>query len=70
LTTCSGICRLYAISGGAAGSRDDLPHNLPPLYNQPSFARHLDAGGVTGRWYSFEVGTLRMADAHRITRPG
>jgi phospholipase C len=56
--------RLYAISGGAARSRDDLPHNLPPFYNQPSFARHLDAHGVTWRWYSFEVGTLRMADAH------
>jgi phospholipase C len=56
--------RLYAISGGAAGSRDDLPHNLPPLYNQPSFARHLDAHDVSWRWYSFEVGTLRLADAH------
>ena len=55
--------RLYAISGGAARSRDDLPHNVPPMYNQPSFVRHLDAAGVTWRWYSFEVGTLRMADA-------
>ena len=56
--------RLYAICGGAAGSRDDLPHNLPPLYNQPSFVRHLDAHGITWRWYSFEGGTLRFADAH------
>jgi phospholipase C len=56
--------RLYAISGGAARSRDDLSPNLPPFYNQPSFARHLDAHGVTWRWYSFEVGTLRIADAH------
>ncbi len=55
--------RLYAISGRAARSRDDLPHNLPPMYNQPSFVRHLDAHGVTWRWYSFEVGTLRLADA-------
>ena len=55
--------RLYALSGRAAGSRDDLPHNLPPMYNQPSFVRHLDAHGVTWRWYSFEVGTLRLADA-------
>jgi phospholipase C len=54
--------RLYAISGRAARSRDDLPHNLPPMYNQPSFVRHLDAHGVTWRWYSFEVGTLRLAD--------
>jgi phospholipase C len=56
--------RLYAICGRAAHSRDDLPHNLPPLYNQPSFVRHLDAHGVTWRWYSFEVGTLRLADGH------
>jgi phospholipase C len=55
--------RLYAICGRAAGSRDDLPHNRPPLYNQPSFVRHLDAHGITWRWYSFEVGTLRLADA-------
>ena len=55
--------RLYAISGRAAGSRDDLPVNLPPMYNRPSFVRHLDAHGVTWRWYSFEVGTLRLADA-------
>ena len=57
--------RLYAICGRAAGSRDDLPHNLPPLYDQPSFVRHLDAHGISWRWYSFEAaGTLRFADAH------
>ena len=56
--------RLYAICGRAAGSRDDLPMNMPPLYNQPSFVRHLDAHDITWRWYSFEAGTLRMADAH------
>jgi phospholipase C len=33
------------------------------MYNQPSFVRHLDAHDVTWRWYSFEVGTLRLADA-------
>jgi phospholipase C len=56
--------RLYAICGRAAGSRDDLPLNLPPLYNQPSFVRHLDAHDVSWSWYSFEAGTLRFADAH------
>jgi phospholipase C len=55
--------RLYAMCGRAAGSRDDLPRNLPPLYNQPSFVRHLDARGISWRWYSFEAGTLRFADA-------
>ena len=56
--------RLYAVCGSAAGSRDDLPLNLPPLYHRPSFVRHLDAHGVSWRWYSFETGTLRLADRH------
>jgi phospholipase C len=56
--------RLYAISGHAAGSRDDLPLNLPPIYRVPSFVRHLDAHEISWRWYSFEAGTLRMADSH------
>ena len=56
--------RLYAVCGSAAGSRDDLPLNLPPLYHRPSFVRHLDVHGVSWRWYSFETGTLRLADRH------
>jgi phospholipase C len=48
--------RLYAICGQAAGSRDDLPLNLPPLYDKPSFVRHLDAHEISWRWYSFEGG--------------
>jgi phospholipase C len=56
--------RLYAVCGGAAGSRDDLPLNLPPLYDRPSFVRHLDAHGVSWRWYSFEAGSLRLVDRH------
>jgi phospholipase C len=56
--------RLYAVCGSAAGSRDDLPLNLPPLYHRPSFARHLDAHGVSWRWYSFEPGSLRLVDRH------
>jgi phospholipase C len=58
------LAREFAVCGQAAGSRDDLPHNRPPLYNRPSFVRHLDAHGITWRWYSFEAGTLRFADAH------
>jgi phospholipase C len=58
--------RLYAICGRAAGSRDDLPLNRPPLYDQPSFVRHLDAHDIPWRWYSFEGGTLRFADAHYL----
>ena len=37
---------------------------LPPLYHQPSFVRHLDAHGVSWRWYSFDPGSLRLADVH------
>ena len=54
--------RLYALCGRAAGSRDDRPHNLPPFYSQPSFVRHLDAHGISWRWYSSDVGSLRLAD--------
>jgi phospholipase C len=54
--------RLYALCGAAAGSRDDRPSYLPPLYHQPSFVRHLDAHHVSWRWYSFDPGTLRLAD--------
>jgi len=58
--------RLYALCGVAAGSRDDRPMHVPPLYHQPSFVRHLDAHGVSWRWYSFDPGTLRLADAHYL----
>jgi hypothetical protein len=37
---------------------------VPPLYHQPSFVRHLDAHHVSWRWYSFDPGTLRLADVH------
>ena len=56
--------RLYALCGMAAGSRDDRPSYVPPLYHQPSFVRHLDAHGVSWRWYSFDPGTLRLADVY------
>ena len=56
--------RLYALCGGAAGSRDNRPPYVPPLYHQASFVRHLDAHGVSWRWYSFDPGSLRLADVH------
>jgi phospholipase C len=58
--------RLYALSARAAGSRDDVPRPRPPLYHQATFVRHLDAAGVAWRWYSFDPGTLRLADAHYL----
>ncbi len=54
--------RLYSLCGCAAGSRDDKPPYVPPIYHQASFVRHLDAHDVSWRWYSFDPGTLRLAD--------
>jgi phospholipase C len=54
--------RLYALTGRADGSRDDRPSGQPPLYDMHSFVRHLDANGVSWRWYSYDPGTLRCAD--------
>jgi phospholipase C len=56
--------RLYALCGGAGGSRDNRPAYVPPLYHQASFVRHLDAHGISWRWYSFDPGLLRFADVH------
>ncbi len=53
--------RLYAVAGSADGSRDDKP-KPPPVYDKHSFVRHLDRAGVSWRWYTYDVGTLRCAD--------
>lgn len=58
--------RLYAATGRAAGTRDDLPL---PLYSLPSFIRHLDEHDTTWRWYSFDPATLRAIDpAYRFSQ--
>jgi phospholipase C len=51
--------RLYALAGRADGTLDD---RRLPLYNRWSFVRHLDAAGVSWRWYSYDIGTLRCID--------
>ena len=57
--------RLYAVAGRAAGTRDDVS---PPLYELPSFVRHLDDAGVDWGWYSFDPATLRAVDpAYRLS---
>lgn len=56
--------RLYSIAGRADGSRDDKPSGHAPLYDLPSFVRHLDAHDVSWRWYSYDPGTLRCVDKH------
>jgi len=55
--------RLYAVAGSADGSRDD---KRVPLYDKHSFVRHLDAAGVSWRWYSYDIGTLRCIDAQYL----
>jgi phospholipase C len=53
--------RLYALTGGADGSRDDKP-KPPPIYGRNAFMRHLDAADISWRWYAYDVGTLRCVD--------
>jgi phospholipase C len=52
--------RLYALTGGAEGSRDDTQ---VPLYNRASFVRFLDKVNVDWRWYSYDPAVLRLVDA-------
>ena len=56
--------RLYALAGRADGTRDDKPSGQAPLYDVPSFFRHLDAHDVPWRWYSYDPATLRCVDKH------
>ena len=55
--------RLYAVAGQAAGSKNG---KQVPIYDQPSFVRHLDAKKVSWRWYSHDVGTLRFSDGNYL----
>ena len=52
--------RLYALCGQAAGSKD--PKKVP-VYDVPSFVRHLESNKVSWRWYTHDVGTLRFTDS-------
>ncbi len=57
--------RLYAVAGRAAGSKEN---KSVPIYNLPSFVRHLDTKKVTWKWYAHErvlfskLTTLRLSD--------
>jgi phospholipase C len=56
--------RLYAVAGQAAGSKDGT---RIPIYDLPSFVRHLERHKVSWRWYSHDVGTLRCSDSEFYT---
>jgi phospholipase C len=51
--------RLYSLAGRCDGDREDRE---PPVYNLATFPRYLDARNVGWSWYSFDPGTLRLAD--------
>ncbi|HEX8474643.1 MAG TPA: alkaline phosphatase family protein [Pyrinomonadaceae bacterium] len=51
--------RLYAVTGRADGKKDN---KFPPVYNLPSFVRHLDAARVSWRWYAHDMASLRLTD--------
>jgi len=61
--------RLYALAGRAEGSKDNPPG--VPRYNVPSFVRHLEAAGVSWKWYCYPLlnpfggilTTLQIADS-------
>lgn len=51
--------RLYSV----VGHSDGMWHNIGlPMYDLPSFVRHLDTYGVSWRWYSQGISTLRLMD--------
>ncbi len=52
--------RLYAVAGQAAGSLD--PQRVP-IYDKPTFVRHLERNKVSWGWYAHDVGTLRFSDS-------
>src|ERR1043166_3895788 len=59
--------RLYAVTGRAAGSKDN---KTVPIYNLPAFVRSLDARKVSWDWYSdnFFGSTLNLTDGRYRSR--
>lgn len=53
--------RLYAVTGRADGSRNN---NTVPLYNLPSFVRHLDDRNVSWSWYYHDAPTISLTDGN------
>lgn len=53
--------RLYAACGKAR-SKSNRPFPLPPIYDQLSFVRHLEAANVRWGWYAHDMATLRLID--------
>ncbi|HYN26444.1 MAG TPA: alkaline phosphatase family protein [Pyrinomonadaceae bacterium] len=49
--------RLYAVAGKSPSQAKKVP-----IYDLPSFVRHLDAAKVSWGWYAHDVATLRLID--------
>ena len=59
--------RLYAISGVAAGSRDNT---MVPLYSNKSFVRQLDKAGVSWKGYGDQTHyTIKLTDSNYRSSP-
>jgi phospholipase C len=54
--------RLYSIAGQAP-SKDNPKFPKAPIYNLPSFVRHLDNSNVSWGWYAQDMSTLRLIDS-------
>jgi phospholipase C len=53
--------RLYAVTGQSGGTKDN---KKIPIYDLPSFVRHLSAGKISWRWYAHRApATLRLTDS-------
>lgn len=50
--------RLYAVTGKSQGK----DNRMPPIYDLPSFVRHLDAAEVPWSWYAHDIASLRLID--------
>lgn len=53
--------RLYSVTGQSGGTKDN---KKVPVYDLPSFVRHLSAGKISWRWYAHRSpATLRLIDS-------
>ena len=52
--------RLYSVTGRSKGK----DNRLPPVYDLPSFVRHLDRAGVPWHWYAHDIASLRLIDGN------
>ena len=53
--------RLYSVAAQSP-SKDNRKLHLPPIYDVPTFVRHLDKAKVRWGWYAHDIATLRLMD--------